>query len=53
VNDEIRKSRSVKVKPILLRKAHIRAIESEKRLGQWLEEAIEEKMAREEAEKEK
>ena len=47
MNDEVRKSRSVKVRPILLRKAHIRAIESEKRLGQWLEEAIEEKIERE------
>ena len=28
-------------------KAHIRAIESEKRVGHWVEEAIEEKLARE------
>jgi len=47
MNDEIRKSRSIKIKPVLLRKAHIRAIESEKRLGRWLEEAIEEKIERE------
>ena len=47
MNDEVRKSRSIKIKPILLRKAHIRAIESEKRLGLWLEEAIEEKIERE------
>ena len=50
---EIRKSRSIKIKPIILRKAHVRAIESQKRLGQWLEEAIEEKTAREEREEQK
>jgi len=47
---EMRKSRSIKIKPIILRKAHVRAIESQKRLGQWLEEAILEKLAREEKE---
>ena len=47
MNDEIRKSRTIKIKPSILRKAHITAIESQKRLGQWLEEAIEEKVARE------
>jgi len=49
---EIRKPRSIKIKPIILRQAHVRAIESQKLLGQWLEEAIEEKAAREEREKE-
>jgi len=39
------------MKPSVLRKAHIKAIESQKRLGQWLEEAVEEKVAREEKEK--
>ena len=48
---EIRQSRSMKVRPSILRKAHIRAIESQKRLGEWVEEAIEEKLAREEREK--
>jgi len=39
------------MKPSILRKAHITAIESQKRLGEWIEEAIEEKVAREEKEK--
>jgi hypothetical protein len=45
--EETRQSRNIKVKPSILRKAHHRAIESEKRLGEWLEEAIEEKIERE------
>ena len=48
MNDEVRKSRTIKVKPSILRKAHIAAIESRKRLGQWVEEAIEGRIAREE-----
>jgi len=45
--EEPRQGRSIKVKPSILRKAHHRAIELNKRLGQWIEEAIEEKIARE------
>ena len=45
---EIRQSRSVKIRPSVLRKAHHRAIESQKRIGEWLEEAVEEKIKREE-----
>ena len=45
---EIRQSRSMKIRPSVLRKAHHRAIESQKRVGEWVEEAIEEKIAREE-----
>jgi len=45
--DEVRKSRTIKVKPSILRKAHIAAIESRKRLGQCVEEAIDERIARE------
>ncbi len=37
----------MKIRPSILRKAHHRAIESQKRVGEWLEEAIEEKIARE------
>jgi len=48
--EEFRQPRSIKIRPSILRKAHHRAIESQKRLGQWLEEAIEEKAAREERE---
>ena len=48
--EEARQGRSIKVKPTILRKAHHKAIESQKRLGVWIEEAIEEKAAREEKE---
>jgi len=46
--EEARQGRSIKIKPSVLRKAHHRAIESQKRLGEWVEEAIEEKAIREE-----
>jgi len=46
MNEETRQSRSIKIKPSILRKARHRAIDSQKRLGQWLEEAIEEKAKR-------
>jgi len=46
--EEARQGRSIKIKPSVLRKAHHRAIESQKRLGEWVEEAIEEKVEREE-----
>ena len=39
--EESRQGRSIKIKPSILRKAHHKAIESNKRLGQWMEEAIE------------
>jgi len=45
--EEPKQARSIKIRPSILRKAHHRAIESQKRLGEWLEEAIMEKMARE------
>ena len=48
--EEARQGRSIKVKPSILRKGHHRAIESQKRLGEWIEEAIKEKAAREERE---
>ena len=48
--EEPRQSRSIKIRPSILRKAHHRAIESQKRLGEWIEDAIEEKLAREERE---
>jgi len=51
MDEEIRQSRSMKIRPSILRKAHHRAIESQKRLGQWVEEAIEEKLAGEKREK--
>ena len=48
MDEEIRRSRSIKIKPSILRKAHHRAIESQKRVGEWVEEAIEDKLDREE-----
>jgi len=45
--EEPRQARSIKIRPSVLRKAHHRAIESQKRLGEWIEDAIEEKMVRE------
>ena len=50
MDQEIRRSRSMKIRPSVLRKAHHRAIESQKRVGEWVEEAIEEKLAKEEKE---
>jgi len=49
--EEPRQARCIKIRPSVLRKAHHRAIESQKRLGEWFEEAIEEKAAREKREK--
>ena len=45
--EETRQGRSIKIKPSVLRKAHHEAIESQKRLGEWVEEAVEEKIERE------
>jgi len=45
--EEARQGRSIKIKPSVLREAHHRDIESQKRLGEWVEEAIEEKVIRE------
>ena len=47
MDEEARKSRAIKIKPTILRKAHHSAIESQKRLGKWIEEAIDEKIERE------
>ncbi|MBA7562817.1 hypothetical protein ES708_04470 [subsurface metagenome] len=48
MNDEVRESKSIKMKPSIVRKAHLKAIEQGKRLGRWVEDAIEEKLDREE-----
>ncbi len=47
MDQEIRRSRSMKIRPSVLRKAHHRAIESQKRVGEWVEEAIKERIERE------
>ena len=44
----IRKPRNVKINPDALLKARIESLRSKKSLGEWLEEAIEEKTEREE-----
>ena len=41
--EEAPQSRNIKIRPSILRKAHHRAIESQKRLGEWLEVAREER----------
>ena len=43
----VRKPRSIKIDPEVLREARIEALRSEKKLGEWLEEAIKEKIERE------
>ncbi|MBA7667878.1 hypothetical protein ES703_75979 [subsurface metagenome] len=47
MSDEPRKSTSIKMKPNVVKKARIGAVTSDKTLGEWLEEAIEEKVERE------
>ena len=48
MGDEARESKSIKMKPSVVRKAHLKAIEQGKTLGRWIEDAIEEKIEREE-----
>ncbi|MBA7577391.1 hypothetical protein ES708_19242 [subsurface metagenome] len=52
MNEEVRKSTGIKLKPSIVRKARVRAASTDKRLGEWIEGAIEEKAAREEREEE-
>ena len=46
----VRKPRNVKIDPEALHRARVEALRSKKTVGGWLEEAIEEKVAREERE---
>lgn len=48
MNDEARQSQHIKMKSSVLRKARHKPIEAGKTLGRWIEEAIEEKIKREE-----
>jgi len=48
MNDEVRESKSIKMKPSIVLKAHLKAIEQGKTLGRWIEDAIEEKIQQEE-----
>ena len=50
MNDEARESKSIKMKPSIVRRAHLKAVEQGKTLGRWIEDAIEEKLAREKTE---
>jgi len=50
VSEEVRQGRTIKIKPSVLKRAHVSAILSGKGVGRWVEEAIEEKLAREERE---
>ena len=50
INEESRESRSIKIKPSILRNARRMAIGEGKSLGQWIEGAIKEKLAREKPE---
>ena len=43
INDEISESKSTKMKPNIVLKAHLSAIEQGKTLGKWPEEAIKER----------
>ena len=43
----VRKPRNVKIDPVAIRRARIEAIRSERSLGEWLEDAIDEKIQRE------
>lgn len=44
----VRKPRNVKIDPEAIHRARVEALRSKKVLGQWLEEAIDEKIEREE-----
>ena len=48
MNETIRKPRNVKINPDTIIKARIEALRTKKTLGEWLEQAIEEKIEREE-----
>jgi len=43
----LRKPRNVKIDPEALHRARVEALRSKKKLGEWLEEAIEERIERE------
>jgi len=49
--EEVREGKYIKLKPSILKKARLGAVSSDKALGKWMEEAIEEKVAREAREK--
>ncbi len=46
MNEEVRRTTAIKLRPSIVRKARIGAASTDKTLGEWLEEATEEKAAR-------
>jgi len=52
MNDETRESKHIRMKPSIVRRAHQKAKEEGQTLGRWIEEAIEQRLEREKAEKE-
>jgi len=50
VNEEAGESKSIKMRSSIVHKAYLKAMEQNKTLGRWLEDGIEEKLAREKTE---
>jgi len=48
MDDEVRESQHIKMRPSIVRKVRHKAKEEGKTLGRWIEDAIEEKIEREE-----
>ena len=48
VSGEARQGKYISLRPSILKKARLRAVSSDKTLGEWIEDAIEEKIEREE-----
>jgi len=47
MNDEVRESKRIKMKPSVVREAHKKANEAGQILGRWIEDTIKERIARE------
>ncbi|MBA7564880.1 hypothetical protein ES708_06549 [subsurface metagenome] len=48
MNDEVRKTKHIRMRPSIVCRAHQEAKEEGKTLGRWLEDAIEERLERKE-----
>ena len=48
MNNEVRESTHIRMRPSIVRRAHQEAKEEGKTLGRWVEDAIEEKLERKE-----
>jgi predicted HicB family RNase H-like nuclease len=51
MNDEVRETAHIRMKPSIVRKAHQKAEEEGKTLGRWIEDVIEQRLEREREEK--